>query len=104
MHILPKLFGVLLLWGVVAYIIFFIDPSLLKNVWLPGLYLPFVLAVGAAAWYTFALFARRGWGAFALAFLVMGFFVLTFLHLMYPILGLVIVFLALFIAYLTFIH
>ncbi len=104
MHILPKLFGATLLWGVVAYIIFFIDPSLLKNVWLPGLYLPFVLAVAIAAWYSFALFSRHGWGALALASCVAGTLILIFLHLMYPLLGLGIILLSLFTVYLTFIR
>ena len=93
-----------LLWGVVAYIVLFVDPSLIKDVGVPGLYLPFLLSVGVASWYTFALLSKRGWGALVLTLLVVLSLFLAIVRLMYPLLAIGLLLLSGFIVYLTFIH
>lgn len=44
-----------MLWGMVALIIVDVDPVLLRDVWIEGIYLPFLLSVLLSLWYTFAL-------------------------------------------------
>lgn len=50
-----KAVAALFLWVVVAIIVILIDPEMLKNVWLEGLYAPFFVAVLIASWYTMSL-------------------------------------------------
>lgn len=57
---LPKLVSLLMLWGVVASIIMFIDPELLEDVWIDNLYAPFLLSVFAAMWYTMTIVTGSG--------------------------------------------
>jgi len=40
------------IWGTVAYVVVYIDPELLRDVWIPGMYAPFQLLLGVAVWYT----------------------------------------------------
>lgn len=60
LKIIPKIISLILLWGVVASIIMFIDPELLEDVWIDNLYAPFLLAVFAATWYTMTIITGSG--------------------------------------------
>ena len=71
------------MWGAVAYIIVRVEPSLLKDVFVPGLYLPFFGLVSIALWYTIALFIRSFWQSLLLTVTVMLAMILTTLQLMF---------------------
>jgi glycerol-3-phosphate acyltransferase PlsY len=47
------------LWGAVALVIVYIDPQLLKDILIPGLYLPFYILVLIALWYTISLVTKN---------------------------------------------
>ena len=76
------------LWGSVAYIILYVEPDLLKDVFIPGLYLPFFGLVGIAIWYSLALILRRMWGSLLLTITLVGGMILSTQGLMFWGLGL----------------
>lgn len=104
MHNAPKLLTILVLWSSVAYMVLFIDPMLLKDVGLPGFYLPFVGMITLASWYTMAVFAKRGWGAMVVAIVILAVLLLSIMKLMYPLLAIALIAVAGFVMYLTFIR
>lgn len=71
------------MWGAVAYIIVRVDPILLKDVLVPGMYLPFFGLVGIALWYTIALFIRSFWQSLLLTVTILLALVLSTLQLMF---------------------
>lgn len=52
MKMLLKILSVLMVWAVVGYIIFYVDPETIKDVGLPGSYAPFVVSFAIAAAYS----------------------------------------------------
>jgi len=56
---LPTLILIVLLWGLLSLMLFFVEPSLIKNVLIPGVYLPFFLVFFPAGWFTLAII----WGS-----------------------------------------
>lgn len=58
MKYLPKMIAVTLMWGVVLGIIFYVDPALVKDVVVPGVYLPLVLSVAVSCWYSILLVTK----------------------------------------------
>jgi len=52
MRWVPKIISLMAIWGTVAYVVVYIDPELLRDVWIPGMYAPFQLLLGVAVWYT----------------------------------------------------
>ncbi len=60
---LPTLILILVLWGLLGGLIFWVEPELIKNVLIPGLYLPFFMLLVPASFFSLALIfnnARRG--------------------------------------------
>lgn len=60
---LPALILIVLLWGLLSLVLFFVEPSLIKDVLIPGVYLPFFLIFFPAGWFTLAIICgntRRG--------------------------------------------
>lgn len=55
MRWLPKAISTIVLWGVVFYIVLFIDPVLLQDVLIEGVYLPFLVALFLAVFYSLSL-------------------------------------------------
>lgn len=55
---LPKIISLLCLWGSVVAVVLYIEPSLLRDVIIPGSYLPFYLLLSLALWYTLTLLLR----------------------------------------------
>jgi hypothetical protein len=54
---------IVVLWGVLGLMIYLVDPELVRDVLIPGLYLPFFLLFLAAAFFTLAVIfanSRRG--------------------------------------------
>lgn len=92
MRWLPKLLSVVFLWALVFYLILFVDPELIRDIGIKGVYLPFLLSLFLAFVYTFSLLFRTvKIGAF-LAFLIISllalqlFRILTLLTLLLSIL------------------
>lgn len=52
---LPTLILTLILWGLLATIIIWVDPQLVKDIILPGVYLPFFVVFWPASFFTLAL-------------------------------------------------
>jgi len=79
---IPKVLALTLLWGVVGYLTGYVPPEKVKDVGIAGLYLPYVMGVVTAFWYT-SLVISRSWGyASLLSALVMTGMVLTILRWM----------------------
>lgn len=100
MKIVLKAVSLIAIWGVVAYIVWFIDPESVKDWGGDGLYLPFLLPVIAAVWYTFYL----GWKSVLVATVVSAIAILGLIlgmaGLMNMLLGTVLVLMILFTLYL----
>lgn len=71
------------LWGAVAYIIVRVEPNLIKDIWIPGLYLPFFVIVSVALWYTIALFVHSFWQSLLLTMTIVLSLILSTLQLMF---------------------
>lgn len=51
------------LWVLLGLLVYFVEPALVKNILIPGLYLPFFLLFFPAGWFTLAIILgnpRRG--------------------------------------------
>jgi hypothetical protein len=51
------------LWSLLGLMVYFVEPSLIKDILVPGLYLPFFLLFFPASWFTLAIIlgnTRRG--------------------------------------------
>lgn len=60
---LPSLVLILVLWGLLGGLIFWVEPELVKDIIMPGLYLPFFVLFLPASFFTLALVlnhTRRG--------------------------------------------
>lgn len=67
---LPKIISLLLLWGLVAGVIVYVDPQSIRDIGVEGLYLPLLIAVLLAVWYSMTLLTRSGWVGLVSALLV----------------------------------
>ena len=63
--------------------IVFVEPDLIKDVVIPGSYLPFYLLVTLALWYSLALMTRTVGGSLVLTITLVGGMVGAMLHLMH---------------------
>jgi hypothetical protein len=60
---LPTLLLLLILWTLFLFLVFFIEPEMIKNFPVPNLYLPFFLLLFVCLFFTFAVLfinTRRG--------------------------------------------
>ena len=60
---LPTLILIVILWSLLGLMLFFVEPELVKNILLPGLYLPFFLLFFPAGFFSLAVIlgnSRRG--------------------------------------------
>jgi len=71
------------LWGAVATVIIYVEPELLKDILLPGSYLPFWMLFGFALWYTLAILVQGIAKGLLLATTIMGGFILSAIGLMH---------------------
>ena len=71
------------LWGAVAYIIMYVEPALLKDILIPGMYLPFFGLFTIALWYTIALFVRSLGKSLLLTMTIVAALILSTLQLMF---------------------
>jgi len=79
----------LVLWGAVICVVVFIEPELIKDMVIPGSYLPFFILLLITIWYTLALVTKTISLSLLLSITLIGSLVLTMLKLMH--LGLAIV-------------
>lgn len=75
--------SLLTLWGAVASVIVFVEPELLKDIFLPGVYLPFWMLIGFALWYTLAIVCRSIVKGLVVTATVLGGLILSMLGLMH---------------------
>ena len=80
---IPKILSLVMLWGALGAVILFIEPDLLKDIIIPGSYLPFFILLTLTIWYTLAVFIKPIWKSLLLTLTVVGYIVLLTLHLMY---------------------
>jgi hypothetical protein len=80
---IPKIISLLLLWGAVASTIIYIDPELLKDILIPGSYLPFLILLTITLWYTLAIFIKSAWKSLVITLTLMLAIVLSILQIMY---------------------
>ena len=65
-----KVISIISLWVVVAFATIYIDPATIKDILIPGLYLPMILLIGVATGYT-AYSLSSGWKWVAISLFVM---------------------------------
>ncbi|MBP9702126.1 hypothetical protein KBD69_00415 [Candidatus Woesebacteria bacterium] len=70
MLMILKIISIISLWVVVAAATIYIDPVTIKDVLIPGLYLPMILIIGVATGYT-AYSLSSGWKWVAISLFVM---------------------------------
>lgn len=56
--LIPKILATGVLWGAVLYMILFVAPMQVKDILVPGMYLPFVGLVTIAIWYSALLLTK----------------------------------------------
>jgi hypothetical protein len=102
MKILLKLLALLALWSLVAGVIVLVDPALLRDVLFPGLYLPFLVILFVAVWYTAALVFKKIGLSLLVSLLLILTVVLSIMQLLFWFVGLGIVLLLGVICYIHF--
>ena len=83
MSALPKILSLLFLWGMIASTVLFVDPALLRDVGIPGTYLPFFGLLLLTVWYTLALVLHSAGKSLLLSVTIILGLVLTTLKLMH---------------------
>ena len=61
---IPRILSLVFLWGAVAGVVLYVEPELLKDIIIPGSYLPFFVLLGIALWYSI----RSFWIAITITF------------------------------------
>jgi len=64
---LPTLILIITLWGLLGLMVYFVEPEMVKNILIPGLYLPFFLIFLPAATFTLAMVFNNSCRGFILA-------------------------------------
>lgn len=88
MKLVLKALGVISLWSIVIGIVIFVDPSLLRDILIPGLYLPFVFAVFVALGYTILVITHSFWLSLVVAALICLAIVLSIMQMLFWFVGL----------------
>lgn len=83
MKIVLKLLGLLALWSLVAGIVILVDPVLLRDILVPGAYLPFLVILFGALWYTSALIFKKAGLSLLVALLLILTVVLSIMQLLF---------------------
>lgn len=98
-----KILGLLAVWSIPVGIVVFVDPALIKDVLIPGSYLPFLVAIFFAVLYTsLIIFKKRKWLALIVAVLLTLSLILSILSMLYWFVILAIVLLLLSVCYIHF--
>jgi len=61
---LPTFILIVILWSLLGLMVYLVEPSLVKDILIPGIYLPFFLLFLPASWLTATIIwgnRRRGW-------------------------------------------
>ncbi len=91
MRYIPKILSLIILWGVLVSMVMYLDPEIVKDVLVPGLYLPFFGILSFAIWYTLWIFLGSLFKSLLLATTVILGVVLSAAGLMHPGLAVVLV-------------
>lgn len=83
MRSLPKLISLIFLWGAVAFVVVYVEPGLLKDILIPGSYLPFFLLLSLALWYSTTWLARSVFYGMLLSLTILTGIILSMLQLMH---------------------
>lgn len=104
MKIVLKTVSLILLWGMVVYVIMFVDPESVKDVGIPGSYLPLLAPFFAAVWYTGYLILKVFWSSITIACLLLLALTLGIAGIMNLFLGLIITAIITFVVFLQLHH
>lgn len=55
---IPRILSLIFLWGLVVFVILYIEPELIRDIMIPGLYLPFFALITITIWYTLSIFTK----------------------------------------------
>lgn len=80
---IPKLLSLIFLWGALALVIFKVEPELLRDVIVPGIYLPFYLLFGFTLWYTITLITKTVLMSLVVTITIVGWLMLSMLGFMH---------------------
>jgi len=80
---IPRILSLTLLWGGVAAIILFVEPELIRDIIVPGLYLPLLILLLIALWYSLALIFKSAMISLMFASTVIGSLILIILRFMH---------------------
>jgi hypothetical protein len=86
---IPKIISLVLLWGAVASVIVFIEPEVIKDILLPGAYLPFIVLLSMTIWYTLSVITKSISLSLMMTMSIMVGLILAMLRLMHAGLALV---------------
>lgn len=80
---IPKILSLIFLWGALASVIWLIEPELIRDVMIPGSYLPFFLLLTMTLWYSLILVVKSGLASLVLTVTMVGGLVLNMMELMH---------------------
>lgn len=80
---IPKIISLILLWSIVVSTILFVDPELLKDIIIPGSYLPFLLLLTITLWYSIAIFIKSIWKSLVITLTIMLSIILSMIKIMH---------------------
>ena len=86
---IPRILSLIFLWGAVAVVILKVEPELVRDVVIPGMYLPFYLLLAFSIWYTLALITKTMLMSLVMTITIVGGLILSMFGLMHWGLGLV---------------
>ncbi len=81
---IPKAIGMISLWGGLAMIIVFVEPDLLKDIFLPNSYLVFFVYLMISFWYTIAIFSKSFWKSLIIALTIVASIAFSTFKIMHP--------------------
>jgi len=83
MKLIPKLLSLISLWSAVGVVLVYVEPELIRDIIIHGLYLPFFGLLTLAIWYTLSLFLKSFFISLLFSMTIIAGLILTMLHLMH---------------------
>jgi hypothetical protein len=80
---IPKIASLIVLWGAIGWVVIYIEPQLLKDIFIPGMYIPFYLLLLLAIWYSVSLIMRKILASFIFSIIIVGSLMLSMYKIMH---------------------
>ena len=80
---IPKILSLLCLWGALIAVTIFVEPDLLKDIFIQNSYFPYVALLGITIWYTIAVILKSMSKSLVLTTTIMLGIVLSMMKLMH---------------------